>query len=492
MKTSHQIGRLVLAIAGFVVLSSVTSAQSFNTLPAGEKLTYQITFDRFPNVGFAELQVVSIGKLDGRDVVELRSKFKTLDLVSAAFFLVDQSRTTFCAPDTGLPIFMTKTRSDSVLPKDTTLNFLRVPAFGYDFPSLIYKARLNNGGGTFPLYENGKLYYVTFFPGKKVHLKTDAGDFDTISTEIESEFFDSHDLGRPTIYFSDDSARIPVEMTFKLRSGLIKISLSAVSRPEAGTVFVNTPGPVPTPAPPTPTPTPGPRPTVTPTPYIDNQPLPMELNFSLGESLDYRVTSTGQPEGIITLSAKERKLVNRRDTLFLSAVVTSVDPNARILNLGDHMQALVDAETLAPRSVESKFNSSFRALNQTLVFDDRTGQVTAGGGTPVDSPLGTHSLLSLLYAMRSFNLTAASIPSASVNDTRVAVFWENKPLIFTLRPGKAESLTINGQKVLTQPVTFTTGDPQLDALALKTWLDVDTRVPLRFTAGTLQADLLKK
>jgi hypothetical protein len=175
----------------------------------------------------------------------------------------------------------------------------------------------------------------------------------------------------------------------------------------------------------------------------------------------------------------------------LSAVVTSVEPNSRVLTLGDHVQALVDPETLAPRSVDSHFNSALAALSQAAVFDQRSGQITVAGGQPVEAPLGTHTPLSLIYAMRSFNLVASVNPSAPVNDTRVAVFWGNKTQIFSLRPGKPETIILNGQKVLTQPVMITTGDPQLDALSLKVWLSSETRVPLRFTAGTLQADLIK-
>ena len=33
-----------------------------------------------------------------------------------------------------------------------------------------------------------------------------------------------------------------------------------------------------------------------------------------------------------------------------------------------------------------------------------------------------------------------------MNDTRVAVFWDNRTLIFSLRPGKPETITLNGQK----------------------------------------------
>src|SRR5947209_1718419 len=113
------LGSAALAVAIF----GVAAIGQFNALATGEKLTYHISFDNIENAGFAELQVASAGKLDGRDVVEIRSKMKTLDLVSAAFFLIDQSRTTFVAPDTGLPVYMTKVYTSGPLPKDTTFNY---------------------------------------------------------------------------------------------------------------------------------------------------------------------------------------------------------------------------------------------------------------------------------------------------------------------------------------------------------------------------------
>ena len=460
----------------------------------GERLTYNITFDRFENAGFAELQVVSAGKLEGRDVIEIRSKFKTLDLVSAAFALIDQSRTTYISPDTGLPLYIGKNYSDGPLPKDAKINFIRMPAFGYDLPALIYRARANGGTGTYPLYEEGKLYQVRFRPGHSERLRVDAGQFDTVATSVESEFLETRGLKDAVINFSKDAARIPVRMTFRFHSGVFRLTLSSVSRPESLSFLDTAPMPNPTPsATPVTMPSPGSRPTPSPTPYVENRPLPMELNFALGETLDYRVTAAGQPAGVITLSAKERKQVNREDTLFLSAIVSAVDPNNRLLTLGDHIQALVDPETLAPRSVESRFNATLAGLNQSAIFDQRAGQVTAAGGQPVEAPLGTHTPLSLIYAMRSFNLAVSTLaPAAAVNDTRVAVFWNGRTAIFSLHPGRQEAIDLNGVKILAQPVTITTGDQQLDSLAPKVWLSVDTRTPLRFTAGALRADLISK
>ena len=118
--------------------------------------------------------------------------------------------------------------------------------------------------------------------------------------------------------------------------------------------------------------------------------------------------------------------------------------------------------------------------------------MTGGAAKPVDAPIGTHTALSLIYAMRSFNLKPSRTASNPVNDTRVAVFWGQKALIVTLRPSPPEVITINGQKISAQLIAINTGDKELDAMAPKVWLSADERVPVRFSAGPYQADLVSR
>ena len=72
--------------------------------------------------------------------------------------------------------------------------------------------------------------------------------------------------------------------------------------------------------------------------------------------------------------------------------------------------------------METKFDSAFVGLNQALTFDRQTGEVSFGGTQSIDSPIGTQTILSLMYAMRSFNLKPSKDPNNPVNDTRVASF----------------------------------------------------------------------
>ena len=116
--------------------------------------------------------------------------------------------------------------------------------------------------------------------------------------------------------------------------------------------------------------------------------------------------------------------------------------------------------------------------------------VSFGGKALFDGPIGTHSLLSLIYAMRSFNLKTSKDVSNPINDTRVAVFWESRAYIFTLRPDEPTDITINGEKVPAQKISVNTGVAELDALKPKVWLTVNGRVPIRFSWGAYQADLI--
>lgn len=478
-------GGLTLAILFFAISQS---AQSTSVFRVGEKLTYQISFDRFTDVGYAELYVASAGKLAGRDAVEVRARVKTQDFVSAAFFLVDQSRTIYAAPDTGLPMYLSNVDSGGVVPKETIQNYLTEPTTNFDFVLAIYRARAN-GGGTFPIFENGQQYLVTFQPGGATEkLKTDAGEFDTTVSTITSDYLTNYGIKDFRVNFSTDENRLPVLFRFRRGKSEIRATLAAVSRSEPAATPSPTPEPVRTPVPQSTA-----RPTPSPTPYVDDRPLAPELGFAIGESLDYRVTNGGTAAGTITLKVKERKLINGQDSLVLVAEVTAIEPGGGLFSPGDNVRSLVDPDTLAPRSVDVIFKNAIPGLNGTATFDNRTGEIRAGAVPPFEAPVGTHSILSLIYAMRSFNLTPSRDPSSPVNDTRVAVFWDSKVQVFTLRPSKPGEIQIGGAKLQAQLISITTGNPQLDALAPKVWLSTsERRTPVRFAIGLIQADLIQK
>ncbi|MFT3745585.1 MAG: DUF3108 domain-containing protein [Pyrinomonadaceae bacterium] len=509
MAVSKQLRRINgFAIAGFLLLFLVglslimglnASAQSVETATTttssifriGEKLRYSISFGKIPDAGFAETNVISRGKINGKDAVELRGRVKTTDIVSAAFFLLDESRTTFAAPDTGIPLYSTTSSLDSVTPKDIIRNYIKQPTSNFDLLTLIYKARESSGIGSFPLFEGEQMYTVSLQGSTVEKVKTEAGEFDTTVTTVTSDFLGANGIKDLKINFSTDEFRVPVLFRFKTAKGEFRAALAVISLPEPD------PSPTPTPSPSaSPSVDPGkkpvatPKPTATPIPYVDNLPLMPDLGFELGEVLDYRVTTGGRLLGTLSFNARERKLYNKQDSLLLTATVTAVEQGNPVLKLGDSAWVQVDPDTLSPFHSESKIMSPFVGLNQVLDFDRKTGAVSFGGKQAIDAPIGTQSFLSLMYAIRSFNLKPSKDLSNPVNDTRVAVFWDSRSYVFTLRPSNPEEITINGERVSAQLIRINTLNKELDALNLKVWLRTEDRVPVRITAGAYQADLL--
>lgn len=483
-----------LGAAAFFTLqtASAQSSDKGTMLPptpfrVGERLTYTVSFGRFKNAGYAEIYAVSRGKLNERDSVELQSKFKTSELVSAAFYFLDESRTTFAAADSGLPLYIRKTSNPGAVQTETINNFLTVPTQNYDLLTMIYKLRNAGGAGNFLMQEDDKIYAVSAQTTVGEKIKTDAGEYETTISTIQSEYFTNKGLKDFRINFSNDEQKIPVSVRFKTAKGEFLALLASVQMIEPETE--GTPKPVSTP---TPLPVITPTPVSTPTPSLDNQPLSASLPFVLGETLEYRITSNGQNVGAFLLQAKERRLIDKRDILFLSARVTRVEKNFGIFNTGDSIVAQVNAESLVPYQFDAKFSGTLSSFNQSVRFDQERG-VALSGAAQVQVPLNTHSLLSLIYAVRSFNLRKVWDDKNPIMDTRVSVFYEGQFYVFNIRPNEPEIFTLNNQKISVQKITIISGNPQLDALSLKVWLTNDEkRTPVRFSIGSYQADLVSE
>ena len=474
-------------LALFLISASV-SAQAPVVFRVGERITYTVSLDRFKNVAYAETFVESYGRLGDKDAVELRGKMKTLDFVSAAFYSIDESRTTFASAETGLPLYIVKNENIGGLPKETIYNFLTVPTANADLLTLVYRIRAAAGSGAFNLQENDKNYAVTFQSTTQERVKTDAGEYDTSIVTVQSDYFTEHGIKDVRVNLSADENRVPVMIRFKTSRGEFRAAASSISIVEPEIEAQPTPTPVMVPRP-----NPTPRPQATPTPYIDNEPLAPELAFDLGETLTYQISSGMGPVASFQLQAKERRQVMGIDSLLLTATVTSVRPGVQVFSVNDQITAQVDPLTLAPQQIDIKFNGGLSSYNRTARFDQNGNAVTYNGTNRVDAPVGTQSILSLIYAVRSFNLKPSRNSANPVNDTRVAVFWDTQPYIFTLRPSPADLITQKGEAVSAQLITVSTGNPLLDSLQIKIWLSNDERrVPLRISTGAYTADLISE
>lgn len=442
----------------------------------GERVTYNVSTERYENAGFAEINVVSRGRLNGRDAVELNGRFRTTGLYSAQN-LVDEVFVSFVAAESGQPLYIKRSTLSSGLPIDTVGNYLSDPVSGFDVLSLIYHIRSTGSSGATTLVDGTRSFSVSFQQTGTETLSTRAGEFVTSIVEVQSPYFLEFGIRSVRINFDETGSRVPVMIRIKTAGEEFRAAASSIQ------VLAPSPDPLPTPTPiQTPVPTPTPLPTPTPDRYVNDQPLSLDLPFVLGEKLEYRLMSGPQVVGRIEFHARERRRFNNSDTLLLSANVTMAMPGAPVV-VNDRITARVDPITLFPLTFESVFTGTLSGFSQSAVFDTAASKVTAGG-TQIDVPVGTHSILSLLYAARSFKLSPSTDPTDPVNDTRVAVFWSGRPLIFVLRPSEVEIALGDGTKVPAYQANITTGDPTLDQLQPKVWISRDARrLPLRLQLG---------
>lgn len=478
---------VVVAIASALVGNPGRAGADSERL-VGEKFTYTLSYGRYQNAGYAELQTVSKGKLEGRDAIEYGSRIKTNDFVAASLSLIDEARTVFVSPETDLPLYVRIRNLAGVASEERTSSFLDRPTLDYEFVSLVQHLRRTGGSGSFTIFENGAQFAVNAVAGASENAKTDAGGFDTTVVSVASEYFAKRNVTDVRINFSNDARRIPVLFRFRYQKSEFRASLAAI---------VTAPGTdaaTPTPAP-TKQATPTPSPKATPRPYVPNAPLGPEIPFAIGENLEYRFSANGQTAGTASFRVQERRQIQsgtgNRDSLLLSANFDGTDSPGSIFKRGDAFKTWVDPDDLQPIQSESKFGGALAGLNQTARFDQDRGIAVVDGNAQVQIPVNTHNLLSLFYAVRSFNLKPSKDATNPVNDTRVAVSYGTQFFVFMLRPSSAQVITLRGEKVSAQLVTVFTGNPQLDGLGIKFWFSNEKRrTPLRFSVGPYQADLV--
>lgn len=486
MKKIKQISQqLSFLLLTFYCLLPAVFAQENQTVKRffiGEKLTYKVDFNKFRDVGYGELYVVSRGKLEGINAVEIRSVFKTTG-IAQAIFPVDESRIIFAANETGLPLYIKKFTNNDITISEKIQNFILKPTANFDLITAIYQIGFLGGSGSFTLQDGENSYEVLLQTLGKSKIKTEIGEFEVFISSIQSTYFTENSIKDLQIAYSADERRLPLVISFKTPKGYFRcqIASSQIILPE--TADSETP-PQPTPTPvviATPIPVKTPRPTPTPVPVKENQPLSSDLPFQLGESLTFNVTANKLPFGKITLQAKERKFIDKRDNLSLTFSFNGIEL----------MSSFVNPDSLVPYRSESKFSGIFSKFNRQVLFDQ-----VRGTANRIEIPIGTHDLLSFAYAIRSINLKPSKNLANPVNDTRVAVFLGEKAQIFSVRPLNTEIIEFNGRKISAQVVALSTGEMQIDQYNPRLWLSNDLRrLPLKFTLSVngklFQADLIE-
>lgn len=461
-----------------------TSAPATVPFRVGEKITYSVSIDRYAAAGFAEINVVSRGKLNNRDVIELAGRFKTTGLFSAQR-LIDESIVSFVTPDTGNPVYVKRTTYSSGLPFDTESNLLETPSSSVDILSLIYRIRFAAAGGALTIIDGERSHSVSYQPVGTEIVNVEAGEFETTIYDVKSDLFTGFGLQSFRVNIDNTGNRVPVQLRAKIDVGEFVAKATSIQ------ILVSNPAPIAT-AVSAETPVPKPSPVATPTPdtYVDNRPIANEIPFILGEKIDYNIKIGTQQVGRLTVHARERKRFNNVDSLLLTATVTNAQSGIAAFAANDRMSVQVDPLTLLPQKFDTIFTGNLAAFSQTATFNSEVGKVIFGGANSVDVPVGTHSVLSLFFAMRSFRLTPSKVLTDPVNDTRVAVFWGQKPHVFVIRPTVEEVELADGSKLETVVAAITTGDPLLDQLQPKVWISQDARrLPVRIQLGTYRFDI---
>jgi hypothetical protein len=132
-------------------------------------------------------------------------------------------------------------------------------------------------------------------------------------------------------------------------------------------------------------------------------------------------------------------------------------------------------------------------VQQTLTIDQDRGNAVTDKGASIEIPVGTHDYVSVLYALRLFNL-APSNTTSTQRQNAVTILVNNRPLTLKITSLRRENIQLGNQQVAAIQLSLTTDDPQPDKYGLRLWVSDDRRhLPLRVTANTqlgpIRADL---
>ncbi|HEY0379551.1 MAG TPA: DUF3108 domain-containing protein [Pyrinomonadaceae bacterium] len=463
----------------------------------GELLTYTVSFSNFIDAAHLELLVAERGNFYGREGLQLRAHVETTGVVSAALLSINNDYTSYLDPVSGLP-YRTQhvireggrtsdTSSEYNQPVGTTaippmLRAGEIPGT-YDFLSVVYRVRALplTFGSIFYLNVQNDLdqYNVEVKVIDRQLIKTNVGSFNTIVTQVRVPRNEEVNDLKIRIYFSDDERHVPVLLTARLKSGEILAQLT-------GSEFITRPATDPAANPPAVT---TPAVNVPTAESPTGRALPPELPFKAGEQLNFTVFLGGstQAAGTASFQVRPRATYFNRDGLLLAAKAQTAPAASRIFFANDQINSYVDPNTLLPFRTELNLVEGGNRTNQTFTIDQDRGSATGGDGATLEIPVGTHDLISVLYALRSFNL-------APPKRNAVSILVNNRPRTLFITSLKRETIQLGSQQIPAVQLSLTTDDEQPDKYALRLWVSEDRRrLPLRVTAttqlGQVRADL---
>ncbi len=483
---------------------------------AGEKLTYTVSFSNFTVAAHASLYVAGRGNYFGREGVELRAHVRTVGEVSAALLKLNNFYFTFVEPATGQPYRAQSAQGDSLAyagvldatgaqPIDvvsilTPATAATAPG-GFDLVSALFRFRaLPLAPGSryrFTAQHAGSQYDAELRVTGRESINTPAGSFNALVATVRvPKNSDANDL-RLTIYFSDDERHIPVLITARLPAGEIRAALASDETVAAlpAEQLAARPGALPTPTlpadPARPDARPTPRPNVSPTPATPaaGGQAPAGLPFEVGEQLNFNfyLGNGTQPVGTASFQVRSRGRFYNRDGMLLTATMSTNQTLQSVFPVRDVISSYVDARTLLPYRNELQIQEGSHRLQGIVTLDQERGGALLPDGANIEIPVGTYDLVSVLYALRSFDL-------APPKRNAVSLLLNKRPRALNINSVGREVIEIGGQRISAYQLALSTDESQGNRLQLRLWVGTDRRrLPLRIVAvtplGPVRADL---
>jgi hypothetical protein len=470
----------------------------------GERLTYNISFAQFVSAAHVEMFVAGRGRYFDRDGIELRAHVETSGIVNVALFALNNDYTTYVDSVTGLPYRSqtvvreagraTEASSEYNQPAGTEAipGKLRAGGFPgtYDLLSAVYRMRampLSEGISFSINVRNDTQDYNADIKiiGRQL-IKTNVGSFNTLVARVS---VGSGPLSNIRVYLTEDEWHVPVLVTAKHKDGEIRAELAAS--------HLTTPPPATTPTPQRVVPPSDGRALVpVPSPTTPVSATRLNLPFNVGEQLNYQVFlgATAQAVGSASFSVAARGRYFNRDGLLLTATAQTTNAGARVFYVNDKISSYVDPETLLPFRTEMNFAEGQWRSTRGYNIDQNRGAVTTDDRKRIEIPVGTHDLISLLYAIRTFDLSPPSTGLLQPKRNAISILAINQPRTLFVTAQKRETIELNGQKIPALLLTLTSDDGTADRLQLRLWVGDDSRqLPLRIALvtplGPVRADL---
>lgn len=506
--------RIARCLAVLVLTLTAVHAQQPAEAPAvpfnpsvyrvGERLSYNVSFAQFVSAAHVEMFVAGRGRYFEREGIELRAHVETSGVINVALLALNNEYVTYVDAATGLPyqsqiIVREAGRTNEASSghnqpagTDALPGKLRTGEFPgtYDLLSAVYRMRAMplSSGVSFSLnVRNDTQQYEADVKiiGRQL-IKTNVGSFNTLVARVSAS---SGPLSNIRVYLTEDEWHVPVLVTAKHKDGEIRAELAASQ--------LTTPPPAPTPTPQRVVPPADGRALVpVPSPTVPASATRLNLPFNVGEELNYQVFlgATSQPVGSASFSVTARGRYFNRDGLLLTATAQTTNAGARVFYVNDKISSYVDPETLLPFRTEMNLAEGAWRSTRGYNIDQNRGAVTTDTRTRIEIPVGTHDLISLLYAIRTFDLSPPSTALSQPKRNAISILAINQPRTLFVTSQKRETIELNGQKVSALLLTLTSDDGTADRLQLRLWVGDDSRhLPLRIAAvtplGPVRADL---